>query len=170
MRTPTLFALAFAVSATAGCHPLPCGGCANYETCSLVTNECVLNANTRFDLEAVDGDVPGDNWDPFFGPPDPYICVSSANAAEQCTMPDSDTHSPSWHTVLLSDLDGTQLLATGLAMRYLDSDVDAPDLICSGPLTLQESWIHQGGFTYRCSNGADARFALHNTDRGTPAL
>ena len=47
----------------AGCHAAPCGGCADWETCNAATDECVLNAGTRFDLVADDGDVPGDSWD-----------------------------------------------------------------------------------------------------------
>jgi len=170
MRTPTLFVLFACTVALPACHAAPCGGCAEYETCERVTGQCALNDGTRFDLEAVDGDVPGDSWDPFFGPPDPYICVSTATMSEQCTSPDSDTHSPSWNTVLLSDLDGAQLLATPLQMRYVDSDVDSDDPICSGPVTLQEALIHAGGFRYNCSNGASAHFTLHNTVRGTPPV
>jgi hypothetical protein len=170
MRTSSMSVLCFGASllALAGCHALPCGGCADYETCEPLTNRCALNDGTRFDLEAVDGEVPGDDWDPFWGPPDPYICVSAANAAEQCTTPDSDTHSPKWNTILLTDLDGTQLLTSPLQMHYWDSDVDAPDSICAFPVTLQESWLHSGGFEYTCGNGASVHFALHNTVRGTP--
>jgi hypothetical protein len=157
------------VAAAVGCQRPPCGGCADYETCSPTTDACVLNDGARFDLEAVDGHVPGDDWDPLFGPPDPYICVAGQGQAEQCTTVDSDTHSPSWKQVLLADLDGAALLAEPLAIRYDDSDLDADDPICAGPLTLQNDWINHGGFSFRCgSNGSYANFALHNTVVGTP--
>jgi hypothetical protein len=167
MRNLVLLAL---LATTAGCQRLPCGGCADYETCSAVADQCVLNDGARFDLEAVDGNVPGDNWDPFFGPPDPYICASGQGQAEQCSPVDSDTHSPSWKQVLLSDLDGATLLAEPLEFRYEDSDLDSDDLVCQGPLTLQNSLINDGGFSFHCNNGSYANFALHNTVKGTPAL
>ena len=152
----------------AGCHPSPCGGCAEWETCDAATTECVLNDGTRFDLVAADGEVPGDDWDPFFGPPDPFICVS-AGGDEQCTSVDSDTHSPRWNQTLLTDLDGAALQTATLALRYDDSDLDSPDPICSGPLEMNAALVHDGGFRFDCGNGAYARFELMNTARGTPA-
>ncbi len=164
-----LLLLAVSVLATTGCRPLEaCGGCAAYESCDTASNQCVLNDGARFDLEAVDGNVPGDDWDPFFGPPDPYICVSGQSSAEQCTTVKSDTHTPTWNQVLLSDLDGAALLSEPLAYRYEDSDLDSDDLICEGPLTLENEWVNKGGFSFRCSNGSYANFALHNTVVGTP--
>lgn len=153
--------------AAAGCRPEPCGGCRQWETCDAATDACVLNDGTRFDLVAADGSVPGDDWDPFFGPPDPYVCVS-AGGAEQCTSPDSDTHSPRWNQTLLTDLDGTALSTTTLAVRYEDSDLDSPDHICSGPVQMSAALLHEGGFSFDCARGS-ARFELMNTARGTPA-
>src|SRR3954470_8766572 len=118
----------------AGCHAAPCGGCRDYESCDVVSNECVLNAGTRFDLVAENGDVPGD-WDPFFGPPDPFICATTNGADESCTSEQADDSTPRWNQQLLAGLDGDALLVTPIAMRYEDSDVDAPDLICTGSVT-----------------------------------
>jgi hypothetical protein len=151
-----------------GCASRPCGGCADYASCDVVTDQCVINDGARFDLEAADGKVPGDDWDPLWGAPDPYVCVQAQGKAEQCTDDDSDSHSPKWNTVLLTDLDGALLQTEGLLIRYLDSDVDSPDPICAGPVMLQAKWINSGAFRYNCSNGASARFVLHNTVRGTP--
>lgn len=152
----------------AGCHPSPCGGCAEWESCDVVTDQCVINDGTRFDLVAADGKVPGDNWDPFFGPPDPFVCVA-AGGDEQCSSDESDTTSPRWNQTLLTDLDGTALQTATLAVRYEDSDIDSPDPICSGPIELSAELVHDGGFVFRCSSGAYARFELMNTARGTPA-
>ena len=88
--------------------------------------QCVLNAGTRFDLVAVDGSVPGDNWDPFFGPPDPYICASDG-VMEQCSSIQSDDATPKWNDTLLTGLDGEALLTTALAFDYEESDLDTPD-------------------------------------------
>ena len=97
-----LVAAAIAVSvAAAGCRAAPCGGCAPWETCDVATDQCALNAGTRFDLVAVDGSVPGDNWDPFFGPPDPYICASDG-AMEECSSIQSDDATPTWNDTLLT--------------------------------------------------------------------
>ena len=155
--------------ALVGCQREPCGGCAEYESCAVAANQCVLNDGARFDLEAVDGEVPGDNWDPLFGPPDPYICVSGQDQPEQCTKVESDTHSPAWQQVVLTDLDGAMLLTQPLNYRYEDSDLDSDDLICAGPITLENAWVNKGGFAFKCSNGSYANFALHNTVVGTPA-
>ncbi len=152
----------------AGCARKPCGGCADYAWCDAITDECVINDGARFDLEATDGKVPGSSWDPFYGPPDPYVCVGGEGQVEQCTADDSDSHSPKWYTVLLTDLDGARLQTEGLLIRYEDSDLDAPDHICSGPVLLKAQWINDGGFTFNCSNGANAHFRLHNTALGTP--
>jgi hypothetical protein len=153
----------------AGCHAQPCGGCRDYETCDVVTQACVLNAGTRFDLVADDGNVPGDNWDPFFGPPDPYICAS-AGGPEACTSPQSDDSTPTWNQQLLAGLDGDALEVTPIAVRYEDSDVDSPDLICQGAVTVTPQYLHDGGFVFHCGNGASARFSLENVDRGTPTV
>jgi hypothetical protein len=153
----------------AGCRTAPCGGCANWETCDAATDTCVLNAGTRFDLIADDGNVPGDNWDPFFGPPDPYICVSDG-VMEQCSSIQSDDSSPKWNDTLLTGLDGSALLQAPLSFDYEDSDLDSPDLICTGGITITPAELHDGAFRVSCSNGSSARFTLHNTDRGTPAL
>ena len=153
----------------AGCHVAPCGGCAEWETCEQATQVCVLNNGTRFDLVADDGNVPGDNWDPFFGPPDPYICAGM-NGTEGCTTEQSDDSSPSWNQEVLADLSGDSLLANAIGIRYEDSDLDSPDLICSGTVTVTTDELHAGGFRYNCGNGATARFTLKNIDRGTPAV
>jgi C2 domain-containing protein len=153
----------------AGCHAAPCGGCAEWETCEAATNACALNAGTMFDLVADDGSVPGDNWDPFFGPPDPYICAS-VGGAEKCTEVDSDDATPSWDEELLADLSGDGLLSTPIAIRYEDSDIDGDDPICSGTVVVTASELHVGGFTFNCSNGSYARFTLHNSERGTPTV
>jgi hypothetical protein len=153
----------------AGCHVAPCGGCAEWETCDVATNACVLNDGARFDLVADDGRVPGDNWDPFFGPPDPYICVSSATD-EECSSIQSDDAAPTWNATLLTNLDGAALLTTTLGFDYEDSDLDAPDLICRGALIITPEELHAGGFRFNCSNGSWARFTLKNTNRGTPTV
>ena len=70
---------------------------------------------------------------------------------------------------LLTSLDGSALLAAPLSFDYEDSDLDSPDLICSGGITLTAAELHAGAFRVGCSNGASARFTLHDTDRGTPA-
>jgi hypothetical protein len=170
MRTlVTMMLLATLGAATAGCRHRVCGGCADWAYCDDDSNQCVINEGARFDLEAADGKVPGDDWDPFFGPPDPYVCVSGQGQPEQCTNDDSDSHSPRWNTVLLTNLDGALLQTEPLQIRYEDSDFDASDHICAGPVLLQASWINAGAFTYTCGNGASARFRLNNTVRGTPA-
>ena len=165
-KTTLLLILGFVA---AGCHAAPCGGCAEWETCDAATDACVLNAGTRFDLVAVDGRVPGDNWDPFFGPPDPYICASDGEL-EQCSSIQSDDATPTWNDTLLTGLAGDALVAQPLSFDYDDSDLDSPDLICSGGYQVSAADVHAGGFTYRCNNGAYARFSLRNTDRGTPTL
>jgi hypothetical protein len=152
-----------------GCRAAPCGGCAQWEACDVASDECVLNSGTRFDLVAVDGSVPGDSWDPFFGAPDPYVCASDG-VMEQCSSIQADDATPTWNDTLLSGLAGDALLVTALSFDYEDSDLDTPDLICSGGFTLSPADLHAGGFTFRCNNGSYARFALHNTDRGAPAL
>jgi hypothetical protein len=136
----------------AGCHAAPCGGCAQWETCDVASDECVLNTGTRFDLVAADGSVPGDNWDPFFGPPDPYICASDG-AMEQCSSIQSDDATPKWNDTLLTGLDGSALLTAPLALDYEDSDLDTPDLICRGAFTVSPADLHAGGFTFRCDYG-----------------
>ena len=168
MTRTMLLAIAMVVAA-AGCHMAPCGGCAEWETCNAATQECVLNVGARFDLVAVDGKVPGNDWDPLFGPPDPYICASDG-LMEQCSSIQSDDSSPEWNDTLLTGLDGSALLQTPLSLDYEDSDVDSPDLICNGGVTLTAEELHAGGFRFNCSNGSYARFSLRNTDRGTPAL
>jgi hypothetical protein len=157
------------VLVAAGCHVAPCGGCADWETCDVAADVCTLNAGARFDLVAVDGSVPGDNWDPFFGPPDPYICASSG-VMEECSSIQSDDATPKWNDTLLTGLDGEALLSAALALDYEDSDLDTPDLICRGVVTLTAAELHAGGFTFHCDNGSWARFSLHNTDRGTPTV
>lgn len=154
--------------AAAGCHAGPCGGCPDYETCDAASDACVLNDGARFDLVANDGDVPGDNWDPLWGPPDPYVCVGGLGQPENCTTAQSDTHSPKWNQTLFSDLDGAALLGATLTVTYQDSDVDSPDLICEGTATMTADYLRDGGFSFNCSNGASARFELVNTVRGTP--
>jgi hypothetical protein len=153
-----------------GCHPAPCGGCADYESCDVAANQCVLNTGARFDLVADRGNVPGDNWDPFFGPPDPFLCLSIAGTAEQCSTPQSDDSSPKWGQTLLTDLDGDRLLTTPLGFRYEDSDIDSADSICSGAVTITRQYLHDGAFNINCSNGAWARVALQNVERGTPTV
>jgi hypothetical protein len=165
-KTTVLLFLGFVA---AGCHAGPCGGCAEWETCDVTTDQCTLNAGTRFDLVADDGNVPGDSWDPFFGPPDPYICVSSTTD-EGCSSIQSDDSSPTWNDTVLSNLDGSALLTTTLGFDYEDSDLDSPDLICSSAVTLTAADLHAGGFRFNCSNGSSARFTLKNTNRGTPTV
>jgi hypothetical protein len=162
--------VATAMLVVAGCHAGPCGGCADYETCNTVSNMCVLNTGARFDLYATSGHVDGDSWDPFFGPPDPYVCVTVPGQQEYCTSPQSDTHSPKWNEQLVIDLDGDTLEATSIAVRYEDSDLDSPDHICSGHIQFTAEFVHDAGLTMRCSNGASAGFELKNTARGTPAF
>jgi hypothetical protein len=168
MEKTTLIAIVIVVGA-AGCRMAPCGGCADWETCNAATNECVLNSGTRFDLVAVEGSVPGDSWDPLFGPPDPYICASDGQM-EQCSSIQADDASPTWNDTLLTGLDGAALLETPLSFDYEDSDLDSPDVICQGGVTLTAAELHDGGFRFDCNNGSYARFRLHNTDRGTPSL
>lgn len=163
------FAAVGLLALLAGCHAAPCGGCPGWETCDVASNQCALNAGTRFDLVADDGKVPGDNWDPLFGPPDPYICAS-AGGVESCTMVQSDDSSPVWNQDLLADLSGDDLLTTTIALRYEDSDVDSDDLICNGFVTITPAELHDGGFVFSCSNGSYARFTLQNTERGTPTV
>lgn len=169
MRNGVWLVWVLGIAAAAGCQPAPCGGCADWETCDATTMACVLNEGARFDLVAADGEVPGDDWDPFFGPPDPFVCVAALDTTEQCTSPDSDAHSPRWNQTLLTDLDGAALQTATLAVRYEDSDLDTPDSVCSGTVTMRPEYVHDGGFVFRCGNGADARFELLNTARGTPA-
>jgi len=135
----------------------------------VTTDQCTLNAGTRFDLVADDGSVPGDSWDPFFGPPDPYVCVSGTTD-EQCSSIQSDDSTPTWNDTLLTNLDGTALLGTTLGVDYEDSDLDSPDLICRGTVTISPEYLHAGGFRFNCSNGSYARFTLKNTNRGTPTV
>jgi hypothetical protein len=168
-NTKTLALVFLLTAGAAGCRTAPCGGCAEWETCDVASDQCVLNAGTRFDLLADDGNVPGDNWDPFFGPPDPYICVSDATD-QKCSSVQSDDATPTWNETLLTNLDGSALVQMPLAFDYEDSDVDSPDLICRGTLTLTPAWLHDGGFRFNCSNGSYASFTLRNTDRGTPPL
>ena len=165
-KTTVLLFLAFVAG---GCYARPCGGCADWETCDATTQICVLNAGTRFDLVADDGNVPGDEWDPFFGPPDPYVCASSATE-EQCSSIQSDDSSPKWNDTLLTDLNGDALLTSPIGIDYEDSDLDSPDIICNGAVTLTPAELHAGGFRYNCSNGSYARFTLENTNRGTPTV
>ena len=167
--TVALVVSAFGIVA-AGCHVAPCGGCAAWETCEQATQVCALNAGTKFDLVAEDGNVPGDNWDPFFGAPDPYICVAAVGGSENCTADVSDDSTPSWNQQLLEGLSGDDLLASPLSIRYEDSDVDSPDQICAGTRQVTALELHHGGFTFHCTNDASARFALQNTDRGTPTV
>lgn len=153
----------------AGCHTGPCGGCADWETCDVASNQCVLNAGTVFDLVADDGKVPGSDWDPFYGPPDPYVCAS-LEGMESCSTPQSDDSSPSWNQELLADLGGDALLSARIGIRYEDSDLDSDDLICNGTITVTSAELHAGGFNFNCSNGSYARFTLRNTNRGTPTV
>lgn len=167
MRKLTIASVLVLGFLVAGCHTGPCGGCAQWETCDVAANQCVLNAGTVFDVMAEDGNVPGD-WDPFFGPPDPYICVS-AGGMEGCTSAQSDDSTPSWHQEVLADLGGDALLTTPIGIRYVDSDVDSDDPICSGTITVSAAELHAGGFTFSC-HGPSARFSLINTNRGTPTV
>jgi hypothetical protein len=157
------------VLVAAGCHAAPCGGCADWETCDVATNTCALNAGTRFNLVADDGRVPGDSWDPFFGPPDPYVCVS-VGGLEQCTTVQSDDSSPTWNQELFADLDGDALETMTMGVRYEDSDLDSDDSICSGSITVTSEEVHAGGFRFNCNNGSYANFTLRNTARGTPTV
>jgi len=168
MRATTM---AMAVLMIAGCHTGPCGGCPDYETCNPATNACVLNTGARFDLWATTGHVDGDNWDPFFGPPDPYICVTPPGHEELCTSNISDSHSPKWNQQVAVDLDGATLIGAPLHVRYEDSDVDSPDLICQGTIAFTAEYVHDGGIGFRCSNGsASANFDLRATFVGTNPL
>jgi hypothetical protein len=169
-RSSMRITVAILLLASAGCHTGPCGGCADYETCNLATNACVLNTGARFDLWATHGSVPGDNWDPFFGPPDPYICVTPPGHQELCTTNVSDSHSPKWNQRVGVDLDGATLTTTSLAFRYEDSDIDTPDLICSGTMMFTSQYIHEGGMSINCSNGSNASFDLRATALGTNPL
>lgn len=166
MTKPMLLSVLGLVAA--GCHAPPCGGCADWESCDASTNACVLNAGTRFDLVASDGSVPGDDWDPIYGAPDPYVCVGDA-LRDECSSIQSDDWSPTWNDTLLTGLDGAALLATPLSFDYEDSDLDSPDLICRTSFTLTAAQLHDGAFRVDCIDGAWARFTLRNTDRGTPA-
>lgn len=89
---------------------------------------------------------------------------------EQCSSIQSDDSSPTWNDTLLTGLDGSALMQTPLSFDYEDSDLDSPDLICTGGITITAAELHTGAFRISCSNGSSARFTLHNTDRGTPAL
>ena len=169
MSKLALASVGMLVLVAAGCHVAPCGGCSEWETCEQATQLCVLNNGTEFDLVADDGNVPGDDWDPFFGPPDPYICAAMTGA-ESCTTDESDDSSPTWNQELLADISGDLLLGTPLQIRYEDSDLDSPDTICSGEVTVSMLELHHGAFTFHCGNGAVARFTLRNTNRGTPAV
>ncbi|MGZ3429277.1 MAG: hypothetical protein ACXVCV_21645 [Polyangia bacterium] len=171
MCKPTLAAaLTLMLTAlAAGCHAAPCGGCAQWESCDVADSQCVLNAGTVFDLVAVDGKVPGSDWDPFFGPPDPYICAS-LEGMEGCSTPQSDDSSPRWNQELLADLSGDGLLTSKIGIRYEDSDLDSDDLVCNGSITITSAELHVGGFTFDCRTGSYARFTLRNTNRGTPTV
>jgi hypothetical protein len=152
-----------------GCHVAPCGGCPAWETCDVAADQCTLNAGTRFDLVAVDGKVGGSDWDPLFGPPDPYVCAAVAGV-ESCSTVQSDDSSPQWNQELVADLAGEDLLTTAISVRYDDSDLDSDDTICSASITLTAEELHGGGFSFNCGNGSYARFALRNTDPGTPTV
>ena len=170
MRKLTFAASVVIACFAAGCHTGPCGGCPAWETCDVAADQCVLNAGTVFDLVAVDGKVPGSDWDPFFGPPDPYICAS-VGGVENCSTVQSDDATPTWNQELLADLGGDALLTTPIGMRYEDSDLDTDDLICQGSVTITAAELHDGGFTFNCnSNGSYARFSLRNIDPGTPTV
>ncbi|MDB4966660.1 MAG: hypothetical protein JWN44_2349 [Myxococcales bacterium] len=162
--------LATLAVAIAGCHPQPCGGCADYETCDVAANACVLNTGARFDLYATHGRVDGDNWDPFFGPPDPFVCVRPAGQMELCTSAISDSHTPKWDQQVAVDLDGATLTTAPMAVRYEDSDIDAADPICSGNFTFTAKLVHEGGLSFNCSNGASANFELRAINLGTNPL
>jgi hypothetical protein len=169
MRQLTFAVLAVLGFLVAGCHAAPCGGCAQWETCDVASNQCALNAGTVFDLVADNGKVPGDSWDPFFGPPDPYVCAS-LGGMEGCSTQQSDDSSPSWNQELLADLSGDALASAQIAIRYEDSDLDSDDLICTGSVAVSAELLHDGGFTFHCGNGATATFTLRNTNRGTPTI
>jgi hypothetical protein len=167
MATMVLAALTMAA---VGCHGAACGGCPDYETCDVAANACVLNRGVRFDLYATHGRVDGDNWDPFFGPPDPFICVTPAGDMELCTTIDSDTHSPKWNEQVAVDLDGDTLATRPIAVRYEDSDLDSPDQICAATVMFTPELIHLGGMTFNCSSQANAVLELRATNEGTSPL
>ena len=104
-KTTLLLVLGFVA---AGCHAAPCGGCADWESCDVAADTCVLNAGTRFELVADDGSVPGDNWDPFFGLPDPYICADAGPGTEACSSIQSDDSTPKWNDTLATDSAATR--------------------------------------------------------------
>ena len=100
-----------------------------------------------------------------------FVCVTPPGHEELCTSNISDSHSPRWNQQVAVDLDGATLTTTALGVRYEDSDVDSPDLICQGTMTFTPQYIHEGGIGFRCSNGgASVNFELRATALGTNPL
>jgi hypothetical protein len=149
----------------AGCR-LPCGGCAQWETCEASTSQCVVNAGARFDLIAVDGNVSNADRTILNGIPNPEICVDLGG--EVCSVAETLTYSPTWNQKLAGDLDAASLLATPIPMRFVDSEPFGNSVeICDGNATITEAYLHASAFRFGCSNGSYVNFELKNVAVGT---
>jgi len=130
-----------------------CPKCAKWETCGAA--KCTFNNASQWDLVALSGTVtqkgPSGSWDTLGGMPDPYICVT-ANSQTNCTTAAQDTLSPSWNQVLFQNIGGGALMG-GFAIQYYDKDLTVNDNICSGNVTIQETYFNQGGVSFSCNYG-----------------
>ena len=119
-----------------------------------------FDPNAKYDVVAVDGEVStsGRNfWTD--GIPNPDVCVDFAGTND-CTGQQTQTYDPSWHKTLVSGVVGTTLMATPLAIDYVDRGIFHDVQICSGSVAVTEQWLRDGGFSFNCNNGSHANFAL----------
>ncbi len=158
-----LLALTLGV-ATTGCLDLPCGGCSDFEWCDPVAQACVLNDGATFDLIATSGHISTNGRTLLDGLPNPQICVTID--AQQCSSIQDLTYYPTWNNTLFTGLDGAALKATPIPMRYIDKGIFSDVTVCDGNVNMLETYLHDGGFNFNCTNGSYATFRLTNVSRG----
>lgn len=137
-----------------GCGPETCDGCCSGDTCLAGDSaaacgaagatcldcgargvceqaSCEIDPESRWDVVALDAEVPsvnadGNAWDPFGGLPDPFARMLDADDAELAkTGTRSNTPTPVWGQVIAADVRAGDLAS--FVFEVLDADTDADD-------------------------------------------
>jgi hypothetical protein len=161
----TLLLLGVGMGIALGGCDLPCGGCADFESCNPGETHCALNAGATFDLIVTSGYVSTNGRTLTDGLPSPQICVTIGGPV--CSTIQDITYYPTWNQTLFSGLDGAALIQTPIPMSYIDKGIFSDVTICDGTVTMLESYLHDGGFNFNCNNGSYVTFRLSNVDHGT---
>ena len=121
-----------------------CVRCGTGRTCNATTRSCALDPNGTWNFVVNVAFIPAANkgggaWDPFSGPPDPYLKAFSSQGASTHTgqtLTLTDTLSPTWAVAVLTNVKASELM-NNLSFELWDSDLDFDDFIggCQVPLT-----------------------------------